>query len=566
MLLKLKKPLEKLFSIASRRKMKIFRGLIMKVLFFLLLFLATPVVQAVPHDYLVFQWSESQGLSLYSKQQVDLPLRKYAQPMPQSGAHVLVENDSGEVLQVISLKSHSVTRSEHHGYNHIRDSSFENNELTFVVRVPTGQARRLQMVWSQKNLALTYDLKSMLKSAVIEPSAPQKSERGGTTDNRINLLFMGDGYLMSQSNLFDQHADTVMSYMLSFEPYASYGQFISFDRLFLESVEAGADHPSSPCGGVTDPQAPLFVNTRFDATYCTSGIHRLLTVNSSKVYTDAALFPGWDEIVMLVNDGTYGGSGGAFSTISAHAAAADVFIHEYGHSFTDLADEYETAYPGFPACSDINGPACEANVTDVNNRNDLKWNYFVDLATPVPTPDTAAYSQVTGLFEGARYLSSGMYRPVSACNMKFLGSSFCPVCQQAYVHKVYDVPYAEAGAKLSLIEPGTDVPSAGMGSAMVGQVLNLSFDSLQPTHELRFTWLVEGQVVSQYDSDLVGQSFAFTPSQNQTNSTVEVKIQVTDPSPVVHSSLQAQLPVFEHIWHVDVMPMVDLIFEHGFEN
>lgn len=537
----------------------------MKVLTFLFLLLVTAAAFAVPHDYLVFQWSESQGLSLYSKQQVDLPLRKQPQPKPQNGAYVLVENALGDVLQVIALKSHAVTRSEHHGYNHISDSSYENDIITFVVRVPADQATRLYLTLPQKSFSQSHDIQAMLNA--VQASPPKASMRqGGTTDNRINLLFMGDGYMANQTQVFDQHADAVMSYMLSFEPYASYGHFISFDRLFLASQEAGADHPSSPCGGVTDPQAPLFVNTRFDATYCTSGIHRLLTVNSSKVYTDAALFPNWDEIVMLVNDGTYGGSGGAFSTISAHASAADVFIHEFGHSFTDLADEYDSAYPGFPACSDVNGPACEANVTDVNNRGDLKWNYFVDQATPVPTPDTPQYSQVTGLFEGARYLVTGMYRPVSACNMRYLGVPFCPVCQQAFVHKVYDVPYAEAGAKLSLIEPDSDVPASGMGSVMVGQVLNLSFDSLQPTHDLDFTWLVGGQVVSNYDSDLVGQSFAFVPVQNQANTTVEVKVQVKDPSPSVHSSLQAQLPVFEHIWHVDVMPMVDLIFKHGFDN
>ncbi|WP_154222013.1 M64 family metallopeptidase [Marinicella rhabdoformis] len=536
----------------------------MKALFLGLMMACGFTVHADPFDYMVFQWTASDGLSLYSLQEVNLPAPKSKPQTVKSSDYVAVENHFGEVIQFIDLKRLKVQRSEHHGFNHIADSSFEQDQLTFVVRTPKGQAQQLRLNLRDQPIEHLYAINEMTSGIVAKKTGSKKSQ--GSIDNRINLLFMGDGYLINQTNTFDQHADAVMSYMHSFEPYASYGHFISFDRLFLESAQQGADHPTSPCGGVTDPQAPLFVNTRFDATYCTSGIHRLLTVNSSKIYTDAALSPNWDEIVVLVNDGTYGGSGGGFSTISAHALATDVFIHEFGHSFTDLADEYDSAYPGFPTCSDINGPDCEANVTDVTSRNNLKWNYFVSQSTPVPTPDTQQYSQVTGLFEGARYFAAGMYRPVSACNMRYLGSPFCPVCQQAFVQKVFQVPYGSGNALLNLIEPGSAVPVNNQASVMMGDVLNLSVDSLQPTHDLSFTWEVAGGVVSSYDSNLVTQDFDFVPTQNQVNTTVTVKVTVKDLSPLVHSSIQPQLPVFEHTWQVDVMPFTDLIFKHGFDN
>lgn len=521
-------------------------------------------VFAEPFDYMVFQWSETDGLTLFSLQEVDLPTPQTEHIKSLSTGYVAVENHLGEVIQVIDLKQHKIQRSEHHGYNHIADSSFENDVLTFVVRTPKGQASHLKLKVSEDRTEQVFSVKELTQGVESHHVAVNKSQ--GSGDNRINLLFMGDGYLINQSNTFDQHVDAVTAYMDSFEPYTSYSQFISFDRLFLESAQQGADHPSSPCGGVTDPQAPLFVNTRYDATYCTSGIHRLLTVNSGKIYADAALSPDWDEIVVLVNDGTYGGSGGGFSTISAHALATDVFIHEFGHSFTDLADEYDSAYPGFPTCSDVNGPACEENVTDVTNRANLKWYYFVSQSTPIPTPDTQQYSQVTGLFEGARYFSTGMYRPVSACNMRYLGSPFCPVCQQAFVHMVYQVPYASGNTLLNLIEPGSAVPSSQQVSVMMGNVLNLSIDTLQPTHDLSITWDVDGSTVSSSNSSTVNQIFDFVPTQNQVNSTVPVKVVVRDLSPLVHNSLQHQLPFFEYTWQVDVMPLTDLIFKHGFDD
>ena len=76
--------------------------------------------------------------------------------------------------------------------------------------------------------------------------------------------------------------------------------------------------------------------------------------------TAAANVPDWDKILVLVNDSEYGGSGGTLGVGTTHSAAVQIMQHEFGHSFTKLADEYETAYPGFPACSDLTAPGnCE---------------------------------------------------------------------------------------------------------------------------------------------------------------------------------------------------------------
>jgi hypothetical protein len=520
-----------------------------------LLLLLSTVLQAVPTDYMVMRWSEQAGLVVDYHQVVDLPLNKFVKASEPNEQSVTLMGHNGEKVWV-PIKRFQHTRSEHHGVDHIDGLHIKNEELVFVVRVAKGWTKTLSFSDENSKSLFEYDWQQLVTSA--DKKGPQHLTKAisGGQDNRINLLFLGDGYTSGQQNAYNQDVDDVISYMQTFEPYLSYSQFLSFDRLFVASTESGADKPPA----CFTPSS--FANTALDATYCTSNIRRLLTVNGSKVYTAAAGNPDWDEIVVIVNDDEYGGAGGGFSTISTNALATDIFIHEYGHAFTDLADEYDSPYPGYPNCSDVNGPACEANVTDVATRNDLKWSYFVAQSTPVPTPVGTGFDHLTGLFEGARYQSSGMYRPLNSCNMRSLGSGFCEVCQEAYVFKVFDVNYADGG-KLSLIEPDTMMPANPNPDGMVSVPMNFSVDALQPSHDLEVSWLVNNISQSSSNSSAMTQSFMFTPTQAGMTS---VKVQIKDYSPMVHSSRHNELPTFEHEWLVDVQPFNDLIFENGFEQ
>lgn len=519
-----------------------------------MLSLLSAQVFAVPTDYMVMRWSEQTGLVVDYHQVVDLPTNQFvSKSEPNEKAVTLIGHDGNQVW--VPLKRFQFTRSEHHGADQIDGLHLKNEELVFVVRVAQGWAKSLSLTDDDAKSFTEYDWQQLVSSA--EKKGPQQLTKAvlGGQDNRINLLFLGDGYTSGQQNAYNQDVDDVISYMQTFEPYLSYSNFLSFDRLFVSSPESGADKPAA----CFSPSS--FANTALDATYCTSNIRRLLTVSSSKVYTAAAGNPDWDEIVVIVNDDEYGGAGGAFSTISTNALATDVFIHEYGHTFTGLADEYDSPYPGYPNCSDINGPACEANVTDVSNRNDLKWSYFVAQSTPVPTPVGSGYDHLMGLFEGARYRDTGMYRPINSCNMRDLGAGFCDVCQEAYVLRVYDVNYADGG-KLNLIEPGTQVPINTSVIGYVSMPMNFSVDSLQPSHDLEVNWLVNNSSQASGNSSAVTQNFMFTPTQTGLTS---VKVQIKDNSPMVHNSRHNELPVFEHEWIVDVQPFVDLIFKDGFE-
>ncbi len=531
------------------KKLNIFTG-------FILLLSMSAHVSAVPTDYLVLRWSEAEGLVSDYHQVVDLPANKFTQANKTNDYVVTLAGERGDEVGYVSIKHAMHTRSEHHGHDHINGQNLLNETVVFVVRAEQGLVQSLQLPFSLDKTTRSHNWQDLVRTAAKSGPQQIKNSSRGVVDNRINLLFMGDGYTAAQQAQFNQKVDATISYMQTFEPYLNYANFVAYDRLFTASNQSGGDKPG-PCFNPTS-----FVDTAFDATYCTANIRRLLTVNSSKVFTAAAASPNWDEITVIVNDEEYGGAGGSYSTISTNVDATDVFIHEYGHSFTNLADEYDSAFPGFPACSDINGPPCETNVTDVTVRNNIKWNYFIDGATPVPTPETAQYNSVIGLFEGARYLTTGMYRPHNACNMQFLGADFCAVCQEAYVFRVYEVAYASGNTRLSLIEPETASPSDLTPTGMVSVPMNLSFDSLQPSHDLSITWLVNDVVQANYQSSQITQNYNFIPSQTGMTS---VKARVKDNSVLVDASRLNELPAFELEWMVDVQPLVDLIFTDGFE-
>ena len=169
-------------------------------------------------------------------------------------------------------------------------------------------------------------------------------------------------------------ATAIANNFLSISPYNEFRHLINVQWLFAPSNESGADKPTC---AETPGSTVIVVDTVFDGTFCTSGIRRLVTINQSKVLTAAANVPDWDKILVLVNDNEYGGSGGNISVASTNASSVGIMQHEFGHSFTKLADEYDSAYPGYPDCSDLTvTPNCEANVTNQTAAS-LKWRAWL---------------------------------------------------------------------------------------------------------------------------------------------------------------------------------------------
>ena len=297
----------------------------------------------------------------------------------------------------------------------------------------------------------------------------------GDPANRVDLAILGDGYRdVDQTKLTDD-ANAFLAELWAEVPFQQYQRFFNVKLVKVVSNENGADDGSY--GAVRDTALGAYY-------YCDGLTERLLCADSSAVNTEAgAHVPEYDLILLVVNDPKYGGSGGSYAVFSVHGASGQIAVHEMGHSYANLADEYEDPYPGYPPC----GSECpEPNATLQTDRAQIKWNAWIDGATPVPTPETAAYLDSIGVFEGARYETTGVYRPKQDCMMRSLGIDFCSVCSEADVLATYD-----------LVDPiDAAAPVSPLTLAMDDSVV-LSVARLQPAPDsLVVRWVVDGSEVA----------------------------------------------------------------------
>jgi hypothetical protein len=389
---------------------------------------------------------------------------------------------------------------------------------------------------------------------------------GGDPANRVNLLILGDGYTAAQEATFAADAARLRDQLLAVSPYAEYAAFVDVAALFVPSPESGADHPAfradcapsdpSCCADTAaqgDPLAGTFRNTALGARFCAFGLQRLLVVDAGAAFAAASAVADWDYLLVVVNDATYGGSGGFVSVVSNHPDAVEVARHEYGHSFTALADEYETPFPSYPACSDRDPamPPCEANVTDETARPLLKWEPWIHPATPVPTP---AGTDAVGLFEGARYQQRGMYRPRHDCMMRALGVPFCEVCRQAYVDRLYRGGWGVPALGIDPVEPGSERPPPGPVPPDPAGI-TFAVDLVTPDHPLALTWSVDGEPVP-------GAGEPVLHLETPAGTTRVVELSVRDPGPFVHPDLGGDAPVSSRRWLVGDHPAACRPDEH----
>jgi hypothetical protein len=259
-----------------------------------------------------------------------------------------------------------------------------------------------------------------------------------------NLVFLGDGYRSTELAQYRTDVINAASVLLTTPPFTGRRPVINVYRVDVSSTDSGADDPVG-CGG-----SGAVRRTYFDATFCTNGIQRLLTVNASTALAVAgAQVPQYDAVLVVVNSTVYGGSGGAVGVFSLAHNATEIAIHELGHTAFGLADEYmyyrgcasgETDRNNHPPVEPV-----EPNVTIASTRSAIKWRDLILAATTVPTmrnPDCARCDSrpstvpagTVGAFEGAHYYHCGAYRPEHTCKMLSLGVPFCAVCRRRIQH------------------------------------------------------------------------------------------------------------------------------------
>jgi hypothetical protein len=302
-------------------------------------------------------------------------------------------------------------------------------------------------------------------------AAPYETVRSsGSPANRVDFLVVAEGYTSAQLGTFRTDVNNFLGQLFAQEPYRTYQNYYNVHILLATSSQSGADHPER---GVS-------VSTAFDATYNCFNIQRLICVDDTKV--EAAVSSSlpssayYDQILVLVNDTEYGGSGGAIAVASKNSAVVELVLHEVGHSFALLTDEYTT---NPPSCV-LTEPS-EPNATMQTSRSSIKWRHWISASTAIPTTGTAA--GVPGLYQGADYCSSGKYRPTYNSKMRTLGQPFEPINSEAHVKRIYN-----------FVSPIDSVqPSGSSISIPSGQTVTFQVVTPSPVgHSLSVTWFVDG--------------------------------------------------------------------------
>lgn len=305
--------------------------------------------------------------------------------------------------------------------------------------------------------------------------------RTGPVEARINLLVLAEGYVASQEDRFRADAMAQMDQFFSVEPFLEYRAYFNVRGLFVPSAQAGSDHPRSG----------ILRDTYFNSSYDSFGIDQILTIPPNDRDPDpahgrgrvqalvAAHAPESQLAIVLVNDPEYGGSGGPVLIGSLNRAAAELLLHEAGHSLGGLADEYADPYPIDP----VEMP----NATAQTDRDRIPWAAWITADTPLPTPAIPEYAGVVGLFEGAQYQAQGWFRPRLQCKMRALGVPFCEVCREQLVR----VFYRRARPIESVL------PETNRLEVTANDPIRFEARVPQPrTHSIRIEWDLDGKPMS----------------------------------------------------------------------
>jgi hypothetical protein len=246
----------------------------------------------------------------------------------------------------------------------------------------------------------------------------------GDPHTSVDLAFIAEGYKADEMGKFRADVKKMADYLFEEAPFSEYK-----DRFNIWAVEA-----ISQDSGTDVPGEKIYVNTALNSSFYTFDLDRYLTTQDIKTVNDYAATVPHDYIIVLINSSRYGG-GGVYNyytgTTTGNQLSPKVFIHEFGHGFAGLADEYYTSNVAYDEFYPLNVEPWEPNITTMVNF-ESKWKKLISKDTPVPTPSEEKFKNVTGLFEGGGYSAKGIYRSAMDCRMKSNNTKgYCSVCRNA---------------------------------------------------------------------------------------------------------------------------------------
>jgi len=311
----------------------------------------------------------------------------------------------------------------------------------------------------------------------------------GDPHTKVDVAIIGEGYTRAQTDKFQADLKIFTDIFFSQEPYTAYQDSFNIYGVLKPSQESGCD----------EPRHGIFKNTALNATFNSLGSERYLLTEDNRSLRDAASHVPYDALYIMVNHSRYGGGGiyNLYCTFTTdNQWRSYLFLHEFGHSFAGLADEYYTSSVAYNEFYLRGVEPLESNITALIEKTGVKWESFMTEGIEIPTPwekeefdkmDNAyqkvrqelndkiaglkrqgapseeiarieaesealslqhaqridaylaqsRFAGAVGVFEGAGYSSQGLYRPMLDCLMFTKGDKpFCRVCEQAIIRVI----------------------------------------------------------------------------------------------------------------------------------
>ena len=348
-----------------------------------------------------------------------------------------------------------------------------------TIRMPYPK-RKIQVTVSRRDKKMNLH---EVFSTVIDPNSPTEVNRekrvpefkvvplweNGPPHEKVDILILGDGYRKEDMEKFRKDAKHFNDLMFSTSPFKERKNDFNVRTIEVVSQDSGIDKPDKN----------IWKNTALGTMYNTFGSARYVLTEEDRTLHDIASAAPYDFILILVNDNRYGGGGiyNLYNTCYTRSDAAGmewqmdyVYVHEFGHSFGGLGDEYYSSQVSYNDFYQKGVEPWEPNLTALTDKKNLKWKTFVKEGTALPTAwDKSQYDSlerergkldrlapdyykkreplyqaeqkilkdpslkgVVGAFEGAGYVSEGIYRPSLDCRMFSLSlTDFDPVCTAA---------------------------------------------------------------------------------------------------------------------------------------
>jgi hypothetical protein len=325
----------------------------------------------------------------------------------------------------------------------------------------------------------------ILKHEFTDPSViVYNLKDNGDPHKKVDVAILAEGYSIEEKEKFKSAADQVVEIFFKQEPFKTNASNFNFYAVFKPSTDSGID----------EPRAGIYKQTVLSATFNSLGSERYVLTEDNKAMRDLAAHVPYDAIYIMVNHHRYGGGGiyNLFCTFTADNQFREyLLLHEFGHSFAGLADEYYGSPVAYNELIPQNLEPLEPNITALQNPENIKWKKFLSDGIKIPTRwNKEVYDEVNftwqtlrkklntktsdlkrmgasaqeisaaeteynsrnleatekmsallkkdpalkkvGAFEGAGYSSTGLYRPMIDCIMFSIGKiPFCKVCHNA---------------------------------------------------------------------------------------------------------------------------------------